>query len=60
MLQRRSIEISMDSIHPNPDQPRKYFSEEELAELKETFKYYVNFFMLSEVKEGNDISYLLN
>ena len=40
MLQRRSIEISMDSIHPNPDQPRKYFSEEELAELKESIAEY--------------------
>ena len=40
MLQRKSIEISMDSIHPNPDQPRKYFSEEELAELKESIAEY--------------------
>ena len=34
MLQRKSIEISMDLIHPNPEQPRKYFSESELEDLK--------------------------
>jgi ParB family chromosome partitioning protein len=40
MLQRKSIEISMDLIHPNPDQPRKIFSEEELSDLKESIAEY--------------------
>ncbi|MBR3785819.1 MAG: ParB/RepB/Spo0J family partition protein [Firmicutes bacterium] len=34
MLQRKSIEISMNLIHPNPEQPRKHFSEAELEDLK--------------------------
>lgn len=40
MLHRKSIEISMDLIHPNPEQPRKYFSKEELNELKESIAEY--------------------
>ena len=40
MLQRKSIEISMDLIHPNPEQPRKNFSEEELEDLKNSIAEY--------------------
>lgn len=40
MLQRKSIEISMDLIHPNPEQPRKFFSDEELEELKKSIAEY--------------------
>lgn len=40
MLQRKSIEISMDLIHPNPEQPRKHFSEEELEDLKKSIAEY--------------------
>jgi len=40
MLQRKSIEISMDLIHPNPEQPRKVFSEEELMDLKDSIAEY--------------------
>ena len=40
MLQRKSIEISMDLIHPNPEQPRKFFSDEELEELKKSISEY--------------------
>jgi ParB family chromosome partitioning protein len=40
MLQRKSIEISIDLIFTNPEQPRKYFSEEELNDLKESIEEY--------------------
>ena len=40
MLQRKSIEVSMDLIHPNPEQPRKHFSEEELEDLKKSIAEY--------------------
>lgn len=40
MLQRKSIEISMDLIHPNPEQPRKFFSNEEIEELKKSIMEY--------------------
>ena len=40
MLQRKSIEISIDLICANPEQPRKYFSEEELNDLKESILEY--------------------
>lgn len=40
MLQRKSIEISMDLIHPNPEQPRKFFSNEELEELTKSIAEY--------------------
>lgn len=34
MLHKKSVEISMDLIHPNPEQPRKSFSAGELEDLK--------------------------
>ena len=34
MLQRKSIELPIDSVCANPDQPRKFFAEEELMDLK--------------------------
>lgn len=40
MLQRKSIEISIDLICANPEQPRKFFSEEELNDLKESIMEY--------------------
>jgi len=40
MLQRKSIEISMDLIYANPEQPRKNFSEDELNDLKESIMEY--------------------
>ncbi len=40
MLQRKSIEISIDLICANPEQPRKYFPEEELQDLKESIMTY--------------------
>ena len=36
--QRSATEISVSKIKPNPDQPRKTFREEELAELSESIK----------------------
>ncbi len=40
MLQRKSIEIAMDLIHPNPEQPRKFFSESELQDLRDSIVAY--------------------
>ena len=40
MLQRKSMEISIDSVYPNPEQPRKIFSEVELMDLTESIKEY--------------------
>ncbi|MCF0215671.1 MAG: ParB/RepB/Spo0J family partition protein [Fibrobacteraceae bacterium] len=34
----RIVEISLDLVDPNPYQPRKHFSEEELSDLAETIK----------------------
>lgn len=59
-LEERIMKERLQQIYLKITMLSSYYSAEELAELKETFKYYVNLFMLSEVKEGNDISYLLN
>ena len=40
MLQRKSIELPIDSVCANPDQPRKYFAEEELMDLKNSIAEY--------------------
>lgn len=40
MLQRKSIEISIDLVCVNPEQPRKFFSEDELNDLKESIMEY--------------------
>lgn len=40
MLQRKSIELSIDLICTNPEQPRKFFSENELNDLKESILEY--------------------
>ena len=37
-----------------------YYSAEEYAEMKATFKYYVNYFRLAEIKEGHDFGDLLD
>ncbi len=37
-----------------------YYSEEERAEMKQEFKYYVNLFKLSELKEGSNFGNLLD
>ena len=37
MLQRKSIELPIDSVCANPDQPRKFFAEEELMDLKKFY-----------------------
>lgn len=38
MIQKKSVEIPIDFIHPNPKQPRKFFAEEELVELKKSIE----------------------
>lgn len=40
MLQRKSIEISIDLVCANPEQPRKFFSEEELVDLRDSITEY--------------------
>ena len=40
MLQRKSIELPIDSVCANPDQPRKFFAEEELMDLKNSIAEY--------------------
>jgi hypothetical protein len=37
-----------------------YYSEAEIAQMRADFKYYVNFFKLSELKEGSDFGDLLD
>lgn len=37
-----------------------YYSENEIAQMRADFKYYVNFFKLSELKEGSDFGDLLD
>lgn len=40
MIQKKSIEIPISYIHANPKQPRKFFAEEELLELKDSIEKY--------------------
>ena len=37
-----------------------YYSEAEIAQMRDEFKYYVNFFKLSELHEGADFGDLLD
>ena len=40
MLQRKSVEVPLELIRTNPEQPRKYFSASELADLTSSIKEY--------------------
>lgn len=40
IIQKKSTEIPLELIHANPEQPRKYFAENELMELKNSIKEY--------------------
>ena len=40
MLQKKSVELAMEMIRTNPDQPRKYFSPDELEELTDSIREY--------------------
>lgn len=40
MLQRKSVELPISAICANPEQPRKYFAEEELNDLKNSIAEY--------------------
>lgn len=40
MLQKKSTELVIDLISANPDQPRKFFAEEELNDLKQSIAEY--------------------
>ncbi len=53
MLQRKATELPLALIHTNPDQPRKFFSEEELDELKRSIAEYGVLQPVIVKKEGN-------
>lgn len=40
MLQRKSVELAISSVCANPEQPRKFFSEEELFDLRDSIAEY--------------------
>lgn len=40
MLQRKSVELSLSSVCVNPEQPRRYFAEDELQDLKNSIAEY--------------------
>lgn len=40
MLQRKSVELPISSVCTNPEQPRKFFSEEELFDLRDSIAEY--------------------
>ncbi len=40
IIQKKSTEIPIEHIHANPEQPRKYFAENELMELKNSIAEY--------------------
>lgn len=40
MLQKKGMELPIDTIRPNPEQPRKYFAEEELNDLTNSIAEY--------------------
>lgn len=40
MLQRKSVELSLDNVCVNPEQPRKHFAEEELQDLRSSIAEY--------------------
>ena len=54
----RQLEIAIELIHPNPDQPRKIFEEQELAELCDSIR---EFGVLQPIllKKEQDQTYLL-
>ena len=39
-LSRRVLHLPVESIHPNPNQPRRYFEEAALEELSESIRQY--------------------
>ncbi len=58
MLTKKIVDVPVDSIIANPDQPRKDFGEEELAELSESIKEY-GVIQPIILKKYNAFSYIL-
>ena len=60
MLEKRIMKERLQPIYLKLTLHASYYSAEEYAELKSTFKYYVNLFLLTELKEGHDFGNLLD
>lgn len=54
MFNKKNIDVSIDLVNLNPDQPRKVFNEEELIELADSIKEYgvLQPIIVSKSKEG--------
>lgn len=54
MFNKKNIEVSIDLVNLNPDQPRKVFNEDELLELAESIREYgvLQPIIVSKSKEG--------
>ena len=59
MLQKKGLEIPICQIFTNPEQPRKYFSEEELQDLKDSILSYGVLQPIIVKKDGLDGKYFL-
>ena len=59
-LEERIMKERLQPIYLKLTLHSSYYSAEEYAELKSTFKHYVNLFILSEVREGHDFGNLLD
>jgi ParB family chromosome partitioning protein len=53
----RALIVELESVHPNPEQPRTQFDEEELAELSESIKKHglLQPILVREVEDGYQI-----
>ena len=59
MLNRKTTELPIGSIFANPEQPRKYFAEEELNDLKNSIAEYGVLQPILVKKDGNGKYFLL-
>ncbi|MFV0518107.1 MAG: ParB/RepB/Spo0J family partition protein [Aminipila sp.] len=55
MFNKKNIDVSIDLVNLNPDQPRKIFNQEELMELADSIKEYgvLQPIIVSKTKEGD-------
>ena len=59
MLQRKSVELPISAVYANPEQPRKFFAEEELNELKNSIAEYGVLQPILVKKSGNGSYFLI-
>ena len=59
MLQRKSVELPISAVYANPEQPRKFFAEEELNELKNSIAEYGVWQPILVKKSGNGSYFLI-